>query len=278
MPDSRDNIILAPDSRLLPPDLLCRDSYAIGPLASHTIQLWRVREPKRLSMDMPAVKSDLWAHVWAASLLLAHVSSVVIAKQVVAATVLDIGTGMGISSIALAQAGAASVVATDFAPEALEMGRLNAELNGISSFKLDFRYLNWHEPLDAALVGRFDIVVGADVTYMRNALGGIVRVIGDSLLPGGVAVIVDAGRPMVEDFEDLCFDQGLVATHYDLFKYQTAVCILRKAAIIVVTKGEPSQRSVAVHQHIAEFCKMSTGAPHPPQEIHANEFGCCQKT
>ncbi|KAH6575127.1 hypothetical protein BASA62_002105 [Batrachochytrium salamandrivorans] len=246
MPDSRDNIILAPDSRLLPPDLLCRDSYAIGPLASHTIQLWRVREPKRLSMDMPAVKSDLWAHVWAASLLLAHVSSVVIAKQVVAATVLDIGTGMGISSIALAQAGAASVVATDFAPEALEMGRLNAELNGISSFKLDFRYLNWHEPLDAALVGRFDIVM-LDVQWWRI-------------------------------FEDLCFDQGLVATHYDLFKYQTAVCILRKAAIIVVTKGEPSQRSVAVHQHIAEFCKMSTGAPHPPQEIHANEFGCCQKT
>ena len=120
-------IALADNNQLLPLHLLCKDSYSISPNLS--IPLWRVKEPKRIPIDMPLAKSDLWAHVWGVSLLLAQLACSVFQEEVVDATVLDIGTGMGVSSIALAISGAALVVATDFAPESVAIGRMNAGIH-----------------------------------------------------------------------------------------------------------------------------------------------------
>ena len=82
------------------------------------------------------------------------------------------------------------------------------ELNGFNDSRLRFDHLNWHEPLDSSLVAKFHLVVGADVIYMRNALSSIARIVDDAMLSGGITVLVDAGRPNVEEFQDACFGKA----------------------------------------------------------------------
>ena len=73
-------------------------------------------------------------------------------------TVLELGAGPGLTSIALARAGAARVVATDGEPASLALCARNAALNGVADAALQTRPLRWgagaaaRAQLDAALL------------------------------------------------------------------------------------------------------------------------------
>jgi release factor glutamine methyltransferase len=69
--------------------------------------------------------------------------------------ILDIGTGSGAIAIAIVlEIARAKVVATDISPEALNMGKKNADTLGLKD-KIDFRQGNLFEPVK----GFFDIIV-----------------------------------------------------------------------------------------------------------------------
>jgi predicted nicotinamide N-methyase len=75
--------------------------------------------------------------------------------------VLELGCGLGVPSVAAALGGA-EVLATDWAPEALEVTRRNAELNGVA---VETVLADWAQP--EALLARapFELVLCSDVLY-----------------------------------------------------------------------------------------------------------------
>ena len=79
-------------------------------------------------------------------------------------TVLDVGTGSGVLALAAQRLGAATIVAADYDPDAIESARENLELNGVVG-TIDLLQLDLVDP--SALAGRqFDLV-------FANLTGGV---------------------------------------------------------------------------------------------------------
>ena len=82
------------------------------------------------------------------------------------ATVIDMGCGSGILSVVAAKLGAGRVVAVDEAPDVVEVGKLNAESQGVSDV-VTFYEGDLFEPLPEDL--RADVIIG-DVSGIPDAL------------------------------------------------------------------------------------------------------------
>ena len=94
----------------------------------------------------------------AAALIPRHDTEVLVSEALrvspAAGSVLDIGSGSGCVAIVLAKnLPAAAVVSVDISPEALELARRNADLNGVT---VDFRQGSLFGPVED---GRFDLIV-----------------------------------------------------------------------------------------------------------------------
>jgi len=68
-------------------------------------------------------QGGLWAPIWGSSLILAEILSFL---KLSGLKVLEIGAGMGLTSIAAALSGATQVYLTDYAKEAVLIGKKNA--------------------------------------------------------------------------------------------------------------------------------------------------------
>ncbi|MGD9671031.1 MAG: methyltransferase [Hyphomicrobiaceae bacterium] len=102
--------------------------------------------------------------------------------------VLELGAGAGLTGLAARHLGG-SVVQTDHAPEALELGRRNALLNDIQGITQTLAdWTQWDVP------ERFDLIVGSDILYDGSAHAPIARVLDASLADGGMAMLTDPGR------------------------------------------------------------------------------------
>ena len=131
-----------------------------------------------------------WAELWPSGLALArHVATLDLAGR----RVLELGCGLGLPSLAAALRGA-DVLATDWADDAIELLRRNAERNGAL---VRVERVRWSEPEPLLRAAPWDLVLGADLLYEeRNAdqLG--------ELLPrlGGETLLAEPGRPYAQDF------------------------------------------------------------------------------
>lgn len=107
--------------------------------------------------------------------------------------VVELGCGLGVPSLLAARAGA-SVLATDAAPEALELVRRNADANGV---RVDTATADWAAPDQLVERAPFDLALAADVLYERAAVAQLL-----SLLPrlAPAAWLADPGRPAAEAF------------------------------------------------------------------------------
>jgi predicted nicotinamide N-methyase len=109
--------------------------------------------------------------------------------------VLELGCGLGLPALAAALRGA-DVLATDWAEDAIELLRRNAERNGVF---LRVARVRWSEPEALLRLAPWDLVLGADLLYeARNA-----EQLGE-LLPrlGGEVVLAEPGRPYAKEFLD----------------------------------------------------------------------------
>jgi len=131
-----------------------------------------------------------WAEVWASGVVLA---SVVAERELSGARVLELGCGLALPSLAAALRGA-SVLATDWSPDAIAVLELNAARNGVS---LESALVSWSEPEPLVAHAPWDLVLAADVLYERRNTEELL-----ALLPrlGGQVLLADPDRPHAKTF------------------------------------------------------------------------------
>lgn len=125
-------------------------------LAEESMPIWQKTEEELGRMNVPP---PYWAFAWAGGQALARY---VLDNCGLAAgrSVLDLGAGSGLTSIAAMRAGAARVLATDIDPYAVAAIGLNAAANGVAVDATTDDVLE-------APPGRFDLVLVGDLFYER---------------------------------------------------------------------------------------------------------------
>jgi predicted nicotinamide N-methyase len=103
--------------------------------------------------------------------------------------VLEIGCGLGLSSLVL-QVRGADITATDHHPLAGEFLAANAELNGLPP--IAFRIAQWSGPNPD--LGSFDLIIGSDVLYQRDHVPLLTEFLAEHARPEAEILIADPGR------------------------------------------------------------------------------------
>ena len=125
-------------------------------LAEESMPIWQKTEEELGQMNVPP---PYWAFAWAGGQALARYL-LDNAALVAGCTVLDLGAGSGLTSIAAMKAGAASVLAADIDRYALVAVALNGEANGVRIETTDTDLL-------ASAPGSFDAILVGDMFYER---------------------------------------------------------------------------------------------------------------
>ena len=137
---------------------LVEETVRAGPL---TLEILRPPDPGAL-IDVERFKEEefmpYWAELWASGVALA---AAVADRDVRGLSVLELGCGLGVPSIAAALGGA-TVVAVDWAQEALDVTQQNAERNGAT---VETLRADWSKPEPLLERAPFDLVLCADVLY-----------------------------------------------------------------------------------------------------------------
>ena len=153
-------------------------------LAEESLPIWRKTEEELGEMN---VEPPYWAFAWAGGQALArHLLDH--PELVVGRTVLDLGAGSGVSAIAAARAGAASVLAADIDPVALVAARLNADANGCAIETTTEDLLSW--PARPAP----DVVLVGDLFYERDLAERVLRFLEVSAAGGALILVGDPQR------------------------------------------------------------------------------------
>jgi len=127
-----------------------------------------------------------WAELWPSARALA---SQLLDAPPARGPVLELGSGVGLPSLALRNAGL-DVLATDWYPDALLFAGVNAHRNGLGF--LATRLLDWREPPPD--LGTFPLVIAADVLYEARNVEPLAEMLRRVVRPGGSALIADPGR------------------------------------------------------------------------------------
>jgi predicted nicotinamide N-methyase len=163
-------------------------------VADDVVALWEALEQERTG---PGTEPPFWAAAWPGGQALARY--VLDHPDVVAGrTVLDLGAGSGLVSVAAAMAGAARVIASEVDAYGRAATAVNAEDNDVGPFTLAGDLLD-DEP-DPAV----DVVLAGDVCYDRGMTERVLPFLGKSWLGGAAVFLGDPGRPYLPK-------EGLVA-------------------------------------------------------------------
>ena len=177
-------------------------------LAEESMPIWQKTEEELGQMNVPP---PYWAFAWAGGQALARYlldNAVLVAGR----TVLDLGAGSGLTSIAAMKAGAASVLAADIDRYALVAIALNAKANAVRVGTTDADLL-------AGPPGSFDAILVGDMFYERalaeRALAFVraARVKGAEILVGdprrsyfpkeSFRKVAEYSVPVTRDLEDM---------------------------------------------------------------------------
>lgn len=185
----------------------------------HTVRLgghdYRIRalsdlqqfaDPTRCA-QRAGISSALWSlfgQVWPSGRVLAEAMS---SFDIRGKRILELGCGLGLSSLVLAQRGA-DVVASDHHPLAESFLAYNAGLNDLPA--VTYRDLPWAVPDDT--LGRFDLIIGSDILYERDHAAQIAAVMQRHAHPDAELLVTDPGRGNSGPFTRAMVAQGYTVT------------------------------------------------------------------
>ena len=172
-------------------------------LVSQSVELpggkLRVLQPEE-AVELPddgavewAPLAPYWAVLWRSGVALAGELD---GEPLRGLSVVELGCGLGVPSLAAARAGA-SVLATDSAPEALELVARSARANAL---RVETALVDWAEPGDLVRRAPFDIVVAADVLYEARNGEALLPLLPRLLARRGEVWLADPGRPAAQRF------------------------------------------------------------------------------
>lgn len=142
-----------------------------------------------------------WAEIWPSAVALARYLS---SLDIEGRKTVELGCGIGLPSLVALDRGA-RVMATDYYEAALKFARQNAEIN--TALELPTAHLDWHSPQKGSL-GKFDLVIAADVLYEQRNVPALAALIPDLLGSGGEALISDPRRKNTPRFLEIMEEHG----------------------------------------------------------------------
>lgn len=123
------------------------------------------------------------------------------------ATVLEVGCGIGLGSLAVA-AGGRRVTASDNQADAVRLAVANAGLNGLT---VEGLVLDWRHPLDRT----FDVILGCEVIYDAALHEPLLGLLSRMLAAAGEAWLADHGRMHAPLFARRARGAGFVVSVVD---------------------------------------------------------------
>ncbi len=147
-----------------------------------------------------------WAELWPAAIglcrFLAEHEELVGNKSI-----LELGCGLGLTSLVISALKPRRFLATDYEADALQLTKLNFKLNDRlppQTALLDWRTPDWDE--------QFEVIVASDIAYEERFFEPLARLFGKMLRPGGQIIIAEPGRPVARNFFDLLKSYGYQST------------------------------------------------------------------
>ena len=154
-------------------------------VADDVVALWEALEQEHTG---PGSEPPFWAAAWPGGQALARY--VLDHPDVVAGrTVLDLGAGSGLVSVAAAMAGASRVIASEVDPYGMAATTVNAEDNGVGSIDVIGDLLDEEPDPDV------EVVLAGDVCYDRAMTERVLPFLGKAWLAGAAVFLGDPGRP-----------------------------------------------------------------------------------
>ena len=135
-----------------------------------------------------------WAIPWPSGLALAR--AVAAAPPPPGTRVLELGCGLALPSIAAARAGA-TVLATDGSAESAVFAAHNLALNELEGEVLP---ADWREASDQLAERDWDLILAADVLYLRENVESLLRLLTKLMGPATETWLADPGRSGSEEF------------------------------------------------------------------------------
>jgi predicted nicotinamide N-methyase len=130
-----------------------------------------------------------WAELWPSGVSLArHIAT----RDLRGLRVLELGCGLGLPALAAALRGA-DVLATDWAEDAIDLLRRNAERNGVF---LRVARVRWSDPEPLLRAAPWDLVLGADLLYEARNAEQLAQLIPQL---GGDMLLAEPGRPYAKE-------------------------------------------------------------------------------
>ena len=176
-------------------------------LAEESLPIWQRTEEELGEMNVPP---PFWAFAWAGGQALARYL-IDNPHEVAGQTVLDLGTGSGLTGIAARMAGAASVLGADVDRMAVAAAGLNAQVNGVEVGLTDRDLLE-------QVPGPFGVILVGDLFYERELADRVLTYVrlatekGARILIGdpqrnyfpreGVVRVAEYRVPVTRDLED----------------------------------------------------------------------------
>lgn len=174
-------------------------------VGDRTYRIVRPASPEAL-LDEQDFEEDerlpYWAELWPSAIALARY---IAGQDLTGKRAIELGCGVGVPSVAALERGA-DILATDYYEAALDFTAYNAREN--LGREIQTSLLDWRTPeLDS--LGRFDLVLAADVLYERENARLLGALVPELLVPGGEAIIADPQRKNAARFLEAMAEQGL---------------------------------------------------------------------
>lgn len=142
--------------------------------------------------------------VWNSSLLLTRLLDAISAQEnkqpilqgssfLKGKTVMELGCGTGLASLAAAKLGASRVIATDGNSEVVQLTKFNIDKNNLMDI-VEAAELKWGLLNAADFFDEADIIIGSDLTYNSGTWRVLAETMGAALKPDGLVLYISLGH------------------------------------------------------------------------------------
>ena len=199
---------------------LVEDEVDVG---ERRLRLLRPREPEAL-LDEEAFEHEeflpYWAELWPSSLALAEAVEKCVRPSM---RVLELGCGLALPSVVAALEGARAV-ASDWSPDAIDVARRNAAMNGAA---VEAVRCSWDDAEVLVAAAPWDLVVASDVLYERRNVPLLLALL-PRLVGRGEILLADPGRPPIAGFLEGAAAHWRIASSRDTRLPRGGIYRLRK--------------------------------------------------